>query len=46
MALMMRGFMFCGPTIAYAFLQAVGLVDDLVVACFRHGAGATTRRAG
>ncbi|MGH6904638.1 MAG: DNA-3-methyladenine glycosylase I, partial [Geminicoccaceae bacterium] len=41
-----RGFKFCGPTICYAFMQAVGMVDDHVVDCFRHGAGATTRRAG
>ena len=41
-----RGFKFCGPTICYAFMQAVGMVDDHVVDCFRHGAGATARRAG
>ena len=41
-----RGFKFCGPTIAYAFMQAVGMVDDHVVDCFRHGAGATFGRAG
>jgi DNA-3-methyladenine glycosylase I len=41
-----RGFKFCGPTICYAFMQAVGMVDDHVVDCFRHGAGATPRRAG
>ena len=41
-----RGFKFCGPTICYAFMQAVGMVDDHVVDCFRHGAGATTTRAG
>ena len=39
-----RGFKFCGPTIAYAFMQAVGMVDDHVVDCFRHGAGATATR--
>jgi DNA-3-methyladenine glycosylase I len=33
-----RGFRFCGPTICYAFMQAVGMVDDHVVDCFRHGA--------
>lgn len=38
-----RGFKFCGPTIAYAFMQAVGMVDDHVVDCFRHGAAATSR---
>jgi DNA-3-methyladenine glycosylase I len=41
-----RGFKFCGPTIVYAFMQAVGMVDDHVVDCFRHGAGATGNRAG
>ena len=41
-----RGFKFCGPTIVYAFMQAVGMVDDHVVDCFRHGAGASARRAG
>jgi DNA-3-methyladenine glycosylase I len=41
-----RGFKFCGPTIAYAFMQAVGMVDDHVVDCFRHGAGVVERRTG
>jgi DNA-3-methyladenine glycosylase I len=36
-----RGFRFCGPTIAYAFMQATGMVDDHVIDCFRHGAGGT-----
>jgi DNA-3-methyladenine glycosylase I len=31
-----RGFKFCGPTIVYAFMQAVGMVDDHLVTCFRH----------
>jgi DNA-3-methyladenine glycosylase I len=31
-----RGFRFVGPTICYAFMQAAGLVNDHVVACFRH----------
>ena len=44
-ALKQRGFKFCGPTICYAFMQAVGMVDDHVVECFRHGAGATSGRA-
>jgi DNA-3-methyladenine glycosylase I len=30
-----RGFSFVGPTICYAFMQAVGLVNDHVVDCFR-----------
>jgi DNA-3-methyladenine glycosylase I len=32
-----RGFKFVGSTICYAFMQAVGMVDDHVVECFRHG---------
>ncbi len=32
-----RGFKFCGPTIVYAFAQAVGMVNDHVTGCFRHG---------
>jgi DNA-3-methyladenine glycosylase I len=31
-----RGFRFVGPTICYAFMQAVGLVNDHIVDCFRH----------
>jgi len=31
-----RGFKFCGPTIVYAFCQAVGMVNDHLVTCFRH----------
>jgi len=31
-----RGFRFVGPTIAYAFMQSAGLVNDHVVSCFRH----------
>ena len=30
-----RGFRFVGPTICYAFMQSVGLVDDHTVDCFR-----------
>lgn len=30
------GFNFVGPTICYAFMQAVGMVNDHVVDCFRH----------
>jgi DNA-3-methyladenine glycosylase I len=32
-----RGFKFVGSTICYAFMQAVGMVDDHTVDCFRHG---------
>jgi DNA-3-methyladenine glycosylase I len=37
-ALRDRGFTFVGPTICYAFMQAVGMVNDHLVTCFRHGA--------
>jgi DNA-3-methyladenine glycosylase I len=33
-----RGFKFCGPTIVYAFMQAVGMVNDHLVKCHRHDA--------
>jgi DNA-3-methyladenine glycosylase I len=32
-----RGFTFVGSTICYAFMQAVGMVNDHPVDCFRHG---------
>lgn len=32
-----RGFKFIGTTICYAYLQAVGVVNDHLVGCFRHG---------
>ena len=31
-----RGFRFVGPTICYAFMQAVGMVNDHTVTCFRY----------
>lgn len=31
-----RGFNFVGPTICYAHMQAVGMVNDHLVSCFRH----------
>jgi DNA-3-methyladenine glycosylase I len=31
-----RGFSFVGPTIVYAFMQAVGMVIDHTVDCFRY----------
>ncbi len=31
-----RGFKFVGPTICYAFMQAVGMVNDHTIDCFRH----------
>ena len=33
-----RDFKFCGPTIVYAFMQAVGMVNDHLVICHRHAA--------
>jgi len=36
-----RGFKFVGSTICYAFMQAVGMVNDHVVGCFRHPAEIT-----
>jgi DNA-3-methyladenine glycosylase I len=35
--LKLRGFRFVGSTICYAFMQAVGMVNDHLVTCFRHG---------
>lgn len=35
-ALVKAGFTFVGPTICYAFMQAVGMVDDHVIGCFRY----------
>ncbi len=32
-----RGFKFVGSTICYAFMQAVGMVNDHLVGCFQHG---------
>jgi len=38
-----RGFSFIGPTIAYAFMQSAGLVNDHLVGCFRHDEVAALR---
>ena len=35
-----RGFKFVGPTICYAFMQAVGMVNDHTVGCFRRNLAA------
>ncbi|MGA0544020.1 DNA-3-methyladenine glycosylase I [Brevundimonas sp. VNH65] len=35
-ALKARGFNFCGPVIVYAFMQAVGMVNDHQTTCARH----------
>lgn len=32
-----RGFRFVGPTIVYAFMQSIGMVDDHLPACWRYG---------
>ena len=42
-ALKKRGFNFVGSTICYAFMQAVGMVDDHLVQCFRHGGGSVAK---
>jgi 3-methyladenine DNA glycosylase Tag len=34
--LLKRGFRFVGSTICYAFMQAVGMVNDHTVECFRY----------
>jgi len=39
-----RGFRFVGSTICYAFMQAVGLVNDHLVTCFRHAPASRARR--
>ncbi len=31
-----KGFTFVGPTTVYAFMQAIGMVNDHVIECFRH----------
>ena len=40
-----EGFSFCGPTIVHAFMQAVGMVNDHLVGCHRHGPCAGLGRA-
>jgi DNA-3-methyladenine glycosylase I len=42
--LLKRGFRFVGPTICYAMMQAIGMVNDHTVACFRHTEVATLGR--
>ena len=41
-----KGYKFCGPVIVYAFMQAVGMVNDHVVDCFRHGEVAGLMKRG
>ncbi len=37
-ALKKRGFKFVGPTICYAYMQSIGMVNDHEVSCFRYAA--------
>ena len=39
-----RGFRFAGSTICHAFMQAVGMVNDHIVSCFRHDEIASCHR--
>jgi len=41
-----RGFKFVGPTIVYAFMQAVGMVNDHLLSCHRHAECAFKPPAG
>lgn len=41
-----RGFKFCGPVITYAFMQAVGMVNDHQVSCPCHRKCAALAKAG
>ena len=43
--LLRRGFKFVGSTICYAFMQAVGMVNDHTTDCFRHAPLAGKKRA-
>src|SRR5205085_12352114 len=43
--LLKHGFKFVGTTICYAFMQAVGMVNDHLVECFRHVQLSPQRRA-
>jgi len=45
-ALVERGFRFVGPTIVYAFMQAVGMVNDHLVTCYRYRELTTSRAPG
>jgi len=43
-ALKKRGFKFVGPTICYSYMQAVGMINDHTVDCFRYDKVARARR--
>ena len=45
-ALKAKGFKFVGPVIVYAFMQAVGMANDHLTSCFRHGEVAAMSKAG
>jgi len=40
-----HGFKFCGPTIVYAFMEAVGMANDHLVTCHRHAKCTALARA-
>lgn len=40
-----KGFKFLGPIVVYAHMQAVGMVDDHLVTCFRHRRGRLVKKA-
>jgi DNA-3-methyladenine glycosylase I len=44
-ALKAEGFRFVGPTTVYAFMQSVGMVNDHLVSCHRHGPCSDLQRA-
>jgi DNA-3-methyladenine glycosylase I len=44
-ALLAESFRFVGPTTVYAFMQAVGMVNDHLVDCFRHAPCAKLQRS-
>jgi DNA-3-methyladenine glycosylase I len=44
-ALKAKGFKFCGPVIVYAFMQAVGMVNDHTTSCFRRAQVARMTRS-
>ena len=41
-----KGYKFCGPVIVYAFMQAVGMVNDHTTDCFRHAEVAALTKTG
>lgn len=45
-ALKKAGFNFVGPTIVYAYMQAIGMVNDHVLSCYRHQQCTAINKAG